>query len=116
MAGIGAHDPPDDEYLGKTELLTRREAQVLGLITRGLANSEIAEELELSLNTIKKYVRNAYQKAGVDTRPQAMAWAIEHGFDPTPYDKRRGISTVRDSGVAHCGPCLMAPLVGTTHE
>lgn len=75
--------PPDDDYVGKAELLTRREAQVVGLITQGLANSEIADALELSVNTVKKYVRSAYQKAGVDTRPKAVAWAIEHGFDPT---------------------------------
>lgn len=75
---------PDDEYLGKTELLSRRESEVLGLIARGLANAEIAAELRVSPNTVKKYVRSAYQKAGVETRPQAVAWAIEHGFDPSP--------------------------------
>ena len=74
----------DDGYLGKTELLSRREAEVVGLIARGLANTEIAEQLGVSLNSVKKYVRSAYQKAGVDTRSQALAWAIERGFDPTP--------------------------------
>lgn len=81
---------PDDEYLGKTELLSRREAEVLGLITQGRANTEIADELGVSPNTVKKYVRSAYQKAGVETRPQAVAWAIEHGFDPTPATNDEG--------------------------
>jgi DNA-binding NarL/FixJ family response regulator len=76
--------PPEDEYLGKAELLTRREAEVMGLIARGLTNTAIAEEVGVSLNTVKTYVRSAYQKAGVATRPQAVAWAIERGFDPHP--------------------------------
>ena len=63
---------------------------MLGLITQGLANSEIADALRVSLNTVKKYVRSAYQKAGVDTRPKAVAWAIEHGFDPTPPTNDEG--------------------------
>lgn len=59
--------------------LTPREAEVLTLITRGLTNQQIAEELFLGINTVKTYIRGAYRKVGVERRSQAVVWAIEHG-------------------------------------
>ena len=54
--------------------LTPRELDVLSRIARGLSNAEIAEELFLSVNSVKTYVRTAYRKIGVATRSQAVAW------------------------------------------
>lgn len=59
--------------------LTRRESQVLALIGQGLSNREIAAMLFVTGNTVKSYIRNAYQKIGVVRRAQAVRWAIEHG-------------------------------------
>ena len=36
----------------------------------------------MSRNTIKTYVRNAYRKIGVTTRPQVVSWCVRHGFPP----------------------------------
>ena len=58
--------------------LSGRERDVLGLVARGLSNQEIAEELYVSINTVKTYIRTAYAKIGVTTRSQAVAWAIRH--------------------------------------
>ena len=64
---------------GKAELSTR-EAEVLELICRGLSNLEIAEQLYVSVNSVKTYVRQIYQKIGVARRAQAVAWGLAHGY------------------------------------
>ena len=58
--------------------LSDREAQVLALIARGLANEEVADRLFLSKNTVKTYIRAAYAKIGVTSRAQATAWTLLH--------------------------------------
>lgn len=64
--------------------LSPREAEAVELIVQGLSNQEIAEQSYLSINTIKSNIRAAYEKMGVETRSQAVAWGINHGFDPEP--------------------------------
>ncbi|CUR54651.1 Regulatory protein, LuxR (fragment) [metagenome] len=53
---------------------------MLALVTKGYKNQQIAEELYLSINSIKSYIRSTYRKLGVDSRSQAVAWAIKAGF------------------------------------
>lgn len=65
---------------GKTEGLTERQSEVLVLIVAGLSNSDIADRLYLSVNTIKAYIRSAYTKMGVTSRSTAVLWGIDHGF------------------------------------
>jgi LuxR family maltose regulon positive regulatory protein len=55
--------------------LTRREVEIMRLICRGLSNQEIAGELIVSLNTVKKHTSNIYGKLGVRSRTQAIARA-----------------------------------------
>jgi two-component system nitrate/nitrite response regulator NarL len=52
--------------------LTRREGDVLNLLGRGLANKEIARELDLSVATVKHHVHSILGKLGVARRTQAM--------------------------------------------
>jgi non-specific serine/threonine protein kinase len=59
------------------DTLTARERQVLGLIVVGLTNQEIAEQLVLSLGTVKWYTTSIYAKLGVQSRTQAAARAKE---------------------------------------
>jgi DNA-binding NarL/FixJ family response regulator len=61
-------------------VLSTRELQVLGLVSRGLSNTEIGQELYVSINTVKTYIRTAYRKIGVHSRSQAVAWARDHGL------------------------------------
>lgn len=68
---------------GETSSLTGRELQVLALIGAGLSNRQIADQLFVSGNTVKTYVRQAYRKVGVTTRSQAVLWAVRHGVLPT---------------------------------
>ena len=53
---------------------------MLDLICRGMSNLEIAEELYVSVNSVKTYVRQIYQKIGVARRAQAVAWGLANGF------------------------------------
>jgi DNA-binding NarL/FixJ family response regulator len=68
------------EYIGQDARLSRREAEVLGMVVSGLSNNDIATSLFVSVNTVKTYIRSAYRKIGVTTRSQAVAVAIELGF------------------------------------
>jgi LuxR family maltose regulon positive regulatory protein len=62
------------------EPLNDREKQILRLIAAGLSDREIAEELYLSVNTIKWHNRQIYDKLGVSRRGQAVARAQELGI------------------------------------
>ncbi len=70
-------------HLGRDRGLTTREQQILALIVAGAANDLIADQLFLSINTVKTLIRSAYKKVGVTTRAQAVAWGVEHGFPST---------------------------------
>jgi LuxR family maltose regulon positive regulatory protein len=59
------------------EPLSERELQVLRLLAAGLSNQEIAEQLYLSVNTIKSHTRNIYGKLDVRSRLQAANRAEE---------------------------------------
>ncbi len=73
-----------EERLGRDVGLTPAEVVTLRLIAKGLSNEEIAQELYLSVNTIKTRIRSTYRRLGVQHRSQAVAWAIRHGLG---YDK-----------------------------
>ena len=60
--------------------LTPRETQVLRLITMGLANQEIGDALEISVETVKEHVQNLLRKLSVNDRTQAAVWALRHGL------------------------------------
>lgn len=57
--------------------LTRREQAVLALLTRGLTNKEIARELTISENTVKRYLKSTFAKLGVTSRAGAVAVALQ---------------------------------------
>ena len=60
---------------GLVELLSDRELQVLGLLAAGKSNREIAEELVVVLDTVKKHVGHILDKLGAANRTQAVARA-----------------------------------------
>jgi predicted ATPase/DNA-binding CsgD family transcriptional regulator/Tfp pilus assembly protein PilF len=56
-----------------TQSLTEREQEVLGYIGDGLTNRQIAERLTVTQSTVKWYVRQIYNKLGVESRNEAVA-------------------------------------------
>jgi DNA-binding NarL/FixJ family response regulator len=66
------------DWPGRHEGLTLRESEVMVMVTQGRSNQQIAEELFLSVNTIKTYIRKAYKKMGVSRRGEAVAWGVAH--------------------------------------
>lgn len=71
-------DTPSPDIAPATPCLTPRERQVLVLIAQGLTNEQIAQELHISVNTLKTHIRTAYQKIGVERRTQAVTWCFQH--------------------------------------
>lgn len=67
--------PATQPITGLVEPLTAREADVLRLIAAGLRNQEIADQLFISLPTVKRHVANAYGKLEVSHRTEAVARA-----------------------------------------
>jgi len=59
------------------ESLSARELEVLRLISNGLSNREIAQELYLSIETVKWYNKQMFMKLGVRSRTQAVVKATE---------------------------------------
>ncbi|HOB35709.1 MAG TPA: LuxR C-terminal-related transcriptional regulator, partial [Bacillota bacterium] len=59
------------------EPLTARETEVLELIARGMSNKEIADQLGITLNTVKGYIKIIYDKLGEHRRVQVVDKARE---------------------------------------
>ncbi|MDX1416396.1 MAG: tetratricopeptide repeat protein [Candidatus Promineifilaceae bacterium] len=83
MAGQSNHDLP----LAQT--LTPREQEMLNCLADGMSNRQIAEHLVVSINTVKWYVRQIYNKLGVDNRKAAVARARSLGLLPAGEQKAR---------------------------
>jgi DNA-binding NarL/FixJ family response regulator len=60
--------------------LTKRESQILTLLSGGMTNDKAARELGISAETIQSHVRNAMNKLDADTRTQAVATAIRQAL------------------------------------
>jgi two-component system, NarL family, response regulator LiaR len=61
----------------ETDTLTEREHEVLKLMVEGLNNAEIAEQLVVSLSTVKYHISNILMKLGVNNRVAAVTTAIQ---------------------------------------
>jgi predicted ATPase/DNA-binding CsgD family transcriptional regulator len=58
--------------------LTTREVEVLRLVAQGMSNSQIAEQLVLSPNTVNAHIQSIYRKLDVNSRSAATRFAMEH--------------------------------------
>jgi len=61
-------------------LLTKREKEILGLITDGFTNSQIAEKLFISVDTVDSHRKNLYNKLNVKNTAMLMRYAIENNM------------------------------------
>ena len=69
--------PPIKPVQQLVDPLSKRENQILGLISQGLKNQEIADQLFVSVTTVKTHVHNIYGKMEVRNRTTAVAKARE---------------------------------------
>jgi DNA-binding NarL/FixJ family response regulator len=63
---------------GSQVVLTPREEETVNLVTEGLNNREIARELNLKENTVKKCLIRIYDKLGVSNRVELVLYALSH--------------------------------------
>ncbi|MGT2934040.1 response regulator transcription factor [Streptococcus catagoni] len=75
---IKAHDKSPNLH----EELTAREYDILFLLAKGYDNQTIADELFISLKTVKTHVSNILSKLEVDDRTQAVVYAFQHHLVP----------------------------------
>jgi DNA-binding NarL/FixJ family response regulator len=67
---------PDTQLMS----LTPSERQVLSYLAQGLDNTAIAEQLVVTKRTVQNHVSNIYGKLGVNSRTEAMLFALRHGL------------------------------------
>lgn len=58
-------------------IISERESAVLNLVVQGKTNPVIAEQLYISVNTVKNHLKNIYKKMGVSSRAQAVVKYLE---------------------------------------
>jgi two-component system nitrate/nitrite response regulator NarP len=63
-----------------SEDLTGREKALLAALAQGRTNKELAQELGISINTVKFHLRNLYEKLGFHNRSQAIAFYYSQGL------------------------------------
>lgn len=81
-AAVGATDNDGNDYTQVLEMtpLTERELEVLELIVAGYSNAKIAEELYITVGTVKTHVCNILNKLSASDRTQAAVRALRTGL------------------------------------
>lgn len=77
---VGGRPGPAPAAVGRLEILTDREREVVRLVGRGLSNAEIASALAVSPLTAKTHVSRAMSKLGVRDRARLVVLAYESGL------------------------------------
>ena len=70
-----------ENVTAKWESLSKREREVLHLLSEGHDNHTIANSLGISINTVEKHLKNIYKKLDVTSRTEAAHWWVEKGTD-----------------------------------
>ena len=65
---------------GRLPSLSRREREIVNLVTHGLRNKELAERLQISEQTVKNHMHNIFDKLGVSDRLELALYAIHHNW------------------------------------
>src|SRR6478672_10142054 len=63
-----------------TSQISEREREILSLVAMGATNQQIAQQLHISINTVKVHLRNIFEKIGVASRTEATVYAIRQGL------------------------------------
>jgi DNA-binding NarL/FixJ family response regulator len=63
-----------------SEVLSKRETDILKFAAKGLSNKEIAQELCLSIRTVQGHLGNIFNKLNVSSRTEAVVHALKEGW------------------------------------
>ena len=66
--------------------LTRREIEILQLVSEGMSNKEIGTRLTITEGTVKNHVHNALEKLQLENRIQAAAYVVRQGLGRRPTE------------------------------
>jgi DNA-binding NarL/FixJ family response regulator len=69
---------PNSHQLAKMKTVSRREMEVMALISESMTNEEIAQKLFLSAKTVKTHIRNIFEKTGIRNRVEAVLLYIRY--------------------------------------
>lgn len=72
--------PFTEEKDERQSQLTKRELEILGLLAKGMASKEIAEQLFLSVNTVNNHRQNIIEKMDVSNTSEALSYAMRIGI------------------------------------
>ncbi len=100
------HDQPTTKQI--FELLTKREHEILRLKVEGYTNQEIADHFFIALSTVKWYVRQVYNKLGINNRSEAIILTRETGLFAE--------SAQTTAAIQHNLPAQTTPFVGREAE
>ena len=74
LVDVDAETPPETPHLSK------RELEVLGLLAHGMTNRQIADQIGLSLETIKTHLERIFRRLGAADRTEAVALGFRSGL------------------------------------
>jgi DNA-binding NarL/FixJ family response regulator len=80
LAGGSYLDPGLSRNVTRSQRLTQRELDVLGLLAEGLQHEEIGRRLGISSETVRTHLRKASDRLGAASRTQAVATALRLGL------------------------------------
>lgn len=75
-----SNDNRSNMMINETNQLSEREREILRLVATGLSNQQIANQLGISVNTVKVHLRNVFSKIGVASRTEATMYAVRAGI------------------------------------
>lgn len=101
-----------------TSQISDREREILRLLAEGATNQQIAQQLNISVNTVKVHVRNIFGKIGVTSRAEAVLYAVRIGLvhvggapATTPPAE-----TIEDPPAQEAAPAEVAPQGGIKED
>lgn len=77
---VGVRLAREPEFEGPPDGLSRREAEILGLVALGLTNQEIADKLFISVRTVEAHRTHIQQKMEFGTRADLVRYALDHNL------------------------------------
>jgi DNA-binding NarL/FixJ family response regulator len=80
LAAFADAEPPESDPPPLRLPLSNRERTVLGLLAKGRSYKQIAGDLELSLDTVRSYIRALYRKLEVQSAPAAVTRGLREGL------------------------------------